>query len=1180
MPASEHLVGRTTELDSFDNLVVGLDGGNPAAVALMGEPGIGKTRLLAELAARADLKGQLVLAGSASELERDLPFWVFVDALDEYVRGLAPHRLDSLDGDTRTELTTVFPSLPGVAAGHEVASQHERYRSHRAVRELLELLATTQPLVVVLDDLHWADSASVELLGSLLHRPPSGPVLLALAMRPGQVREQLSTTLERARRADTLTLLELAPLTRVEADEFLGEAVKAAEAANLYEESGGNPFYLEQLARTLGRAGRAMPVQPQVALDGVEVPPTVAAALAEELALLSNGARGVLEGAAVAGDPFDPELARAAAGVTESEVLDALDELLRLDVIRHTDVPRRFRFRHPLVRRAVYESAPGGWRLGAHERTAEALVQRGAPASARAHHVERAARQGDVAAIATLREAGQAVAHRAPASAARWFAGALRLLPEDAPGEERVELLLAHAGALAATGQYAQAHSVLLESIPLVPEESLGLRVKLTAACAGVEHLLGRHEAASARLHGALNAHDSSSPEAVALMLELATDGFFRMEYGPMRGWAGQALAASRHLESPPLTAAAAAYAAFAGALDGAVAEAQAHRSEAAELVDAMSDQDLALRLDAAVNLGGAELYLDRFEEAGAHLERAIAVGRATGQTDVIPMAHSILGWVRMVLGQLAEGGEMLDGAVEGARLSGHDQTLALNLLNRSLTALAAGDIELAVATGRESYELTGPMDQSLITGGSGVAYAAALLEAGDAEGAVEAIVSRAGGEEVALMPGTFKVKWLELLTRCWLELGRPLDAERSAARAEAHAAVFGLGMATAMARRARAAVAFEAGDPITAAEIAVASADAGDGAGVIVEAALSRTLAGRALAEAGDHDRAVAELEKAAAAFESCGSDRYRAEAERELRKLGRPMHRRTRPGKADGVGVESLTGRELQVARLVVDRMTNPEIAAELFLSPKTIETHMHNMFNKLGVASRVELARAVEEADRGEHAARYASHSDRPAHQGRRNGREHHDRDQGRAQAHGDHRDSHSDELLVQDDLAVLRKGLRDDQRGEDRRRQELEGGREPLRELPPAEQERPGRLERDREGADEQHHHPGVAHRRISPARQTALAAITGTPAGTTGMRTKAMTPPATAASTVRRLTSCVARSARKRAGKAASRPNRSGSPSTSPKTTPSAVPPTQNGKSTSPAPTSTRRLMRP
>ena len=96
---------------------------------------------------------------------------------------------------------------------------------------------------------------------------------------------------------------------------------------------------------------------------------------------------------------------------------------------------------------------------------------------------------------------------------------------------------------------------------------------------------------------------------------------------------------------------------------------------------------------------------------------------------------------------------------------------------------------------------------------------------------------------------------------------------------------------------------------------------------------------------------------------------DRYRAEAERELRKLGRTIHHRTRPGKPDSVGVASLTERELELARLVVDRKTNPEIAAELFLSQKTVETHLRNTFRKLGVASRVELARAVERADRTE-------------------------------------------------------------------------------------------------------------------------------------------------------------------------------------------------------------------
>ena len=93
---AEHLVGRAAELGAFERLLDEVDAGRPSAVALLGEPGIGKTRLLYELGSRADARGHLVLAGSASELERDLPFSVFVDALDEYVEGLEPSRLETL----------------------------------------------------------------------------------------------------------------------------------------------------------------------------------------------------------------------------------------------------------------------------------------------------------------------------------------------------------------------------------------------------------------------------------------------------------------------------------------------------------------------------------------------------------------------------------------------------------------------------------------------------------------------------------------------------------------------------------------------------------------------------------------------------------------------------------------------------------------------------------------------------------------------------------------------------------------------------------------------------------------------------------------------------------------------------------------------------------------------------
>jgi ATP/maltotriose-dependent transcriptional regulator MalT len=964
---TEHFVGRADELGSFDEVLAEVDEGRAAAIELIGEPGIGKTRLLDEFARRADARGRLVLVGSASELERDLPFSVFVDALDEYVRGLDPSRLARLDEDVRTELAHVFPSLSALATTREVALQHERYRSHRAVRALLEGLAKTRPLVLVLDDFHWADSASVELLGALLRRPPAAAVLMAVARRPQQMPERLFATLERAHRAAVLKRIELAALTPLEARELLGEQVEVADATVLYDESGGNPFYLEQLARSLARDG-ATTAAPELALAGIGVPAAVAASLSEELGLLSESGRLVLEGAAVAGDPFEPELAAAAAATSEVAAMDAVDELLQLDLVRNTDVPRRFRFRHPLVRRAVYDATPGGWRLGAHERCAKALDARGATAAARAHHVERSAREGDLTAVAVLREAGEEAARLAPASAARWFGEALRLLPQNALVEERVELLLSRSAALTAVGRFADSHGALLEALMIVPDESHATHAKLARACAGVEGLLGQHEQAGSRLAGAIEElPDQGSPEGVALMTELAVNLVWRAKYEAMREWAERAVDAARRVGDAPLTAAALAVLTLADSMMGAAERAEANRREASALVDSLSDDELARHLESATRLAGVELYLGRYADGEVHATRALAVARATGQGELFLVLVATLGGVWRLRGKLAEAGDLLDGGIEAARLLGNTHALVWTLLGRSAAALQVGDVELALAAAQEAVDLNRNLDEGFHSAEAAVDLARALLETGEPQRAVELLVGSAGGEELTLIAGGPRAHGLELLTRCWLALDRHADAKRAAISAEAWASALQFPMAIAWADRAAAAVDLYAGNAAGAANQALAAAAAADEAEAPIEAALSRTLAGRALAQAGEAERAATELQRAAREFEACGALRYRDEAERELRKLGHRIHRRTRPGKTDGTGIESLTERELQVARLVVDRKTNPEIAAELFLSQKTVETHLRNIFRKIDVSSRVALARAVERADR---------------------------------------------------------------------------------------------------------------------------------------------------------------------------------------------------------------------
>ena len=204
----------------------------------------------------------------------------------------------------------MLPFLSHAASEGPPALQDERYRAHRAVRELLERLAARGPLVLILDDVHWADAASVELLAALLRSPPGASVLIVLAARPRQGPDRLATALERADRQGGLTRIALGGLPREAAGELLGDQIARERADALYEEAGGNPFYLQQLARSDGapRDGRSP------ALEAVGVPAAVIASLGEELALLSDDTRRVLRGAAVAGDPFESDLAAAAAG--------------------------------------------------------------------------------------------------------------------------------------------------------------------------------------------------------------------------------------------------------------------------------------------------------------------------------------------------------------------------------------------------------------------------------------------------------------------------------------------------------------------------------------------------------------------------------------------------------------------------------------------------------------------------------------------------------------------------------------------------------------------------------------------------------------------------------------------------------------------------------------------------
>jgi len=963
---SRRLVGRGRELELLAGVVDGVGSGVSGVVELRGEPGIGKSSLLDALTAEAKARGHLVFAGRAAEFESDQPFGVFVDAMDDWVGTRGVHLVEQAGSAGLAELAAVFPSLPSVVTAGPAGLQGERFRSHYAVRLLLERLAVRRPVVVALDDVHWADPASIELICHLLRRGVRGRVVVALAFRPHQVSPRLVAELEAARRGGS-TVIEVRPLSSAEAAELVRDVAEDELRARLYEQSGGNPFYLEQLAGAVQTSAVCGHLDRAVGAEW-ELPAPVRAALLGELDRLSPPARTLLAGAAVAGEQLEPELAARAAGIDERAAPAHLDELLRADLLRDTAVPRRVRFRHPIVRHAVYASASTGWRLMAHRRLAAALGEHGAPVAARAYHVEQSAQSGDLAAVTLLEQAGHAVASHAPASAARWFAAALRLLPADrdmAGGHRRLELLEPLATSLGSAGHLPESRDVMHKILAALPSQRSAVRGRLIPFVALIEHLLGNHDAAGAQLHSALRAlPDPRSAEAVALRLELVSDRFYVNDNDGMLAWAREAYLGATALDDSALRANTAVALAVAEYKTARLRDAEAHYREATALVDGLPDGHLAQLLGTFFWLGWYGQCMEHHDEGIRYLTRGLAVSRATGQGHLmVPMTigSAICTTWR---GRLAGAAALADDAMEMSRLSGNDQFLTWSLALRCWIATLSGDLRAGVAAGEEAVEVARRVGDNYFAAITSCRLAEARLEAGEPHRCVAELLAAVEGPELQPLERAIKPHFYEILTRAELGRGRHDAAERWATLAAQAVEGITIPGRAAEALRARAAVALARGAARPAAEAALAAADAADRAGDRIDAARARLLAGRALLTAGQRQAGTAELSSALHELEACGARRYRDQAARELRRLGLRVARRGTRGQGSD-GVPALSERERQVAELVGEGRTNREIAGELFVSEKTVERHVSKLFEKLGVTGRGAVGAAIARA-----------------------------------------------------------------------------------------------------------------------------------------------------------------------------------------------------------------------
>ncbi|TDW81606.1 transcriptional regulator [Kribbella pratensis] len=364
------LVGRVAELAALERL---LDeaGAAPQFAVLTGEPGIGKTRLASEIAARARSRGFAVLTGRCSEDEGAPPLWPWIGVL----RALAD-TVDLPDAVRRqlAELTGLLE--PGVAGPSAPAEDVDaaRFRLWTMTSDVLVSASRIRPLLVILDDLHWADPSSLKLLRHLADMIDTGRLLVVATRRAAPaLAGQLAAVAESLARRHALRL-DLPGLTTSEAAALVEVATHrqpgGREAEALRARTDGNPFFLVELLRD----GRG------------DVPAAVTDIVARRVARLPEATGELLRTAAVIGREFDLAVLAAATGCDEDELLDALDPALAAGVLAEGDRLERFRFAHALVRDVVYAGLPAARRARRHAVIARVLEDTDAAPSETARH--------------------------------------------------------------------------------------------------------------------------------------------------------------------------------------------------------------------------------------------------------------------------------------------------------------------------------------------------------------------------------------------------------------------------------------------------------------------------------------------------------------------------------------------------------------------------------------------------------------------------------------------------------------------------------------------------------------------------------------------------------------------------------------------------------------------------
>jgi DNA-binding NarL/FixJ family response regulator len=934
------LIARDAEAARLHAALERATAGEGSLVLLSGDAGIGKTALTAALADAADVT---VLRGAAAQTRTE-PHGPLVAALRSYLHAV-PDGLDDC-GPLRSHLAVVLPELGEQAADGDRATLFEAFRC------AVVTISRRGPVLIVLDDLHWSDEATLDLLAALGGSLSELPVLVVAAYRSdelprGHALRRLRTEL---RRAGALDELQLAPLDRdgsaAVAERVVGAPLSPALAAVVHDRTQGVPFFVEELSAALVAGGLTRSGEQGVELaegGALPVPATVRDAVLLRAARLPEDARAAAEVAAVAGERFDLDAVAEIAGQA------GLLELVESGLVEETGAGRAA-FHHALVRDALYEDVAWLRRRTLHEQLAAELARRDAPPAELATHWL-AARDDEKARAELLRAADAFAAAHAYRDAARAGHQALELWP-DSDGAGRVTALERYALCSELAGD--------LSAAARAWRETAGLHEDVQRPAAAQRHLARVYELQGDR------------KRAVAAHLA-AADGFAAASR-PADAAAAR-LAAATHLQSAgdhargsALANLAAAEAQQAGRIDlrsralGVEGVALAKRGQADDGLERIR-AGLSLALEHELTGVAAEVYQrlgtaleTRADYAGARdaLNRALdlcAVGGDSGQEQG---CVACMAYVLREMGEWDEAAALCRRLLDDPVLPDGTRIVAEGILGAILAW--RGDS----AAARPLLESGLNLSRSLNVLSMSVDCAAALAWLEAEEGAAEAAAEHCRfvldrwerSEDVH-----YSVWGLRFAATQFAAMGDANSARGCADALTRIATESGSAYALAALAAALGEAALVDGDADTAADQLARAAGAHKDLSVPSERAQIATRAAAALLAAGQREPAVQHLADACRVARRLGARPIASRAAAELAALGESIEQRVGRRAAaehDGAG---LTRRELEVMRLVAVGRTNREIASTLYLSPRTVDMHVRNILGKLGCRSRVE-------------------------------------------------------------------------------------------------------------------------------------------------------------------------------------------------------------------------------